>query len=91
MIAAVPRPPVDWFAISPSLILLGVAGACLLFAVLVPESARRMTSAATAAGGFVGAFVAAILLFLSAWPAAITERVTTGPPTSTTAAAGESK
>jgi NADH:ubiquinone oxidoreductase subunit 4 (subunit M) len=33
----------------------------------------------------------AILLFLSAWPAAITERVTTGPQTSTTAAAGESK
>jgi NADH-quinone oxidoreductase subunit N len=63
VIAAVPRPPVDWFAISPSLILLGVAGACLLFAVLVPESARRMTSAATTAGGFVGAFVAAILLY----------------------------
>jgi NADH-quinone oxidoreductase subunit N len=63
MIASVPRPPVDWFAISPSLILLGVAGACLLFAVLVPEAARRATAAATAAGGFVGAFVAAILLY----------------------------
>jgi len=63
VIASVPRPPVDWFAISPSLILLVVAGACLLFAVLVPEAARRTTAAATAAGGFVGAFVAAILLY----------------------------
>ncbi|MGE5273014.1 MAG: NADH-quinone oxidoreductase subunit N [Verrucomicrobiota bacterium] len=63
MIASVPRPPVDWFAISPSLILLGVAGACLLFAVLVPEAARRVTAATTAGGGFVGAFVAAILLY----------------------------
>ena len=63
MIASIPRPPVDWFAISPSLILLGVAGACLLFAVLVPEAARRATAAVTAAGGFAGAFVAAVLLY----------------------------
>jgi hypothetical protein len=28
MIAAVTRPPVDWFSISPSLILLVAAGAC---------------------------------------------------------------
>ena len=33
----------------------------------------------------------AILLFLSAWPAAITERVTTGSQTSASLAAGESK
>jgi NADH-quinone oxidoreductase subunit N len=63
MIAAVPRPPVDWFAISPSLILLIVAGACLMVAVLVPHAARRATAAATTAGGFVGAFVAAVLLY----------------------------
>ena len=63
MIAAVPRPPVDWFAISPSLILLIAAGACLMVAVLVPQAARRATAAATTAAGFVGALVAAILLY----------------------------
>jgi NADH-quinone oxidoreductase subunit N len=63
MIAAVPRPPVDWFAISPSLILLLAAGACLMVAVLVPGTARRATAATITAGGFVGAFVAAILLY----------------------------
>ena len=63
MIAAVPRPPVDWFAISPSLILLLAAGACLMVAVLVPDTARRATAATITAGGFVGAFVAAILLY----------------------------
>ena len=63
MIAAVARPPVDWFSISPSLILLIAAGACLMVAVLVPQAARRATAAATTAAGFVGAFVAAILLY----------------------------
>jgi len=61
--ASIPRPPVDWFAISPSLILLGVAGLCLLIAVLVPAAARKATAATATAGGFVGAFVAAILLY----------------------------
>jgi NADH-quinone oxidoreductase subunit N len=59
----VARPPVDWFAISPSLILLIAAGACLMVAVLVPQTARRATAAATTGGGFVGALVAAILLY----------------------------
>ena len=63
MIAAVTRPPVDWFSISPSLILLVAAGACLMVAVLVPQAARRVTAAAVAAGGFVGALIAAILLY----------------------------
>ena len=63
MIAAVSRPPVDWFSISPSLILLIAAGACLMVAVLVPQAARRATAAATTAAGFVGAFVAAVLLY----------------------------
>jgi len=63
MITAVARPPVDWFAISPSLILLIAAGACLMVAVLVPQAARRATAAATTAAGFVGAFVAAVLLY----------------------------
>jgi NADH-quinone oxidoreductase subunit N len=61
--AAVPRPPVDWFSISPSLILLIAAGACLMVAVLVPQAARRATAAATTAAGFAGALVAAILLY----------------------------
>jgi NADH-quinone oxidoreductase subunit N len=63
VIAAVARPPVDWFSISPSLILLIAAGGCLMVAVLVPQGARRATAAATTAGGFVGALVAAILLY----------------------------
>jgi len=63
VIAAVSRPPVDWFSISPSLILLIAAGACLMVAVLVPQAARRATAAATTAAGFVGAFVAAVLLY----------------------------
>jgi NADH-quinone oxidoreductase subunit N len=63
MTASVTAPPVDWFAISPSLILLGVAGICLMVAVLAPEAAKRTTSAVVTAGGFVGAFVAAVLLY----------------------------
>jgi len=63
VIAAVQRPPVDWFALSPSLILLGVAGICLMTAVLVPQAARRATAATVSAGGFLGAFVAGILLY----------------------------
>jgi NADH-quinone oxidoreductase subunit N len=63
MIAAIERPPVDWFAISPEFALLAVTGACLLVAVLVPEGARRATSALLAAGGFAGAFVAAAILY----------------------------
>jgi NADH-quinone oxidoreductase subunit N len=63
VIAAVQRPPVDWFALSPSLILLAVTGACLMIAVLAPQTARRAAAAATTAGGFVGSFVAAILLY----------------------------
>jgi NADH-quinone oxidoreductase subunit N len=63
MIASIPRPPVDWFAISPELILLGAAGICLMVAVLAPEATRRATAATVTAGGFVGAFVAAILLY----------------------------
>ncbi len=63
MIAAIPRPPVDWFALSPELALLGVSGLCLMVAVLVPEAARRATSAILAAGGFAGAFVTAAILY----------------------------
>lgn len=61
--ASIPRPPIDWFAISPSLVLLGVAGLCLMVAVLVPRVAQRATAATLAGGGFVGAFVAAALVY----------------------------
>jgi NADH-quinone oxidoreductase subunit N len=63
VIAAIARPPIDWFALSPELVLLGVAGICLMIAVLVPQAARRATAATITAGGFVGAFVTAILLY----------------------------
>ncbi|HKP17809.1 MAG TPA: NADH-quinone oxidoreductase subunit N [Gaiellaceae bacterium] len=63
MIAAIARPPVDWFALSPSLAPLAAAGLCLMVAVLVPQHARRATAATIAGGGFVGTFVAAALLY----------------------------
>jgi len=63
VIAAVPRPPVDWFAISPSLALLAAAGACMMVAVLVPQAARKAVAATVCAGGFVTAFVLAAVLY----------------------------
>jgi NADH-quinone oxidoreductase subunit N len=61
--SSITRPPIDWFAISPSLALLAAAGACLLVAVLVPKAGRRATAATICAGGFVAAFVLAVLVF----------------------------
>jgi NADH-quinone oxidoreductase subunit N len=63
VIAAIARPPVDWFALAPELALLGVAGLCMMVAVLVPEAARRAVSATLAFGGFVAAFVLAAVLY----------------------------
>jgi NADH-quinone oxidoreductase subunit N len=63
VIAAIDRPAVDWFALAPSLTLLGVGGICLLIAVLLPRAARRPTAAIVTAGGFVGAFVVGALLY----------------------------
>ena len=56
-------PHVDWFAISPSLALLAGGGVALLSAVLVPPWLRAPLAAFAAACGFIGAFVAAALLF----------------------------
>jgi NADH-quinone oxidoreductase subunit N len=56
-------PNVDWFAISPSLALLLGGGVALLSAVLVPPWLRAQLAAFAAACGFIGAFVAAALLF----------------------------
>jgi NADH-quinone oxidoreductase subunit N len=61
--AAIHRPPIDWFALSPSLVLLGVAGICLMAAVILPRPARTPFAAFATAGGYVGAFVAAALLY----------------------------
>ena len=60
---AIHRPPIDWFALSPSLALLGVAGLCLLIAVTLPRTWRKPAAAVATAGGYVGAFVAAALLY----------------------------
>jgi NADH-quinone oxidoreductase subunit N len=50
-----PTPNVDWFALSPSLVLLGASALCLLGAVFVPAGVRKPFSASIAALGFVGA------------------------------------
>ena len=63
MIAAIARPHVDWFALSPELVLLGVGGLCLMVAVLVPAAARRAVAATLTAGGSLGAFVVAAVLY----------------------------
>jgi NADH-quinone oxidoreductase subunit N len=55
--------PIDWFALSPELVLLGGAALCLLAAVLLPGRARKPTAAAVCLGSYVGAFVAAALLY----------------------------
>ncbi len=57
------KPSVDWFALSPELIMLGAAAVCLLAAVLLPPAWRRPLAAWTCALAFVAAGVAAALLF----------------------------
>ncbi len=57
------KPVVDWFALSPALALLGAAGLALLGSVLVPQRAVRVFSALVCALGFLGAGVAAGLLY----------------------------
>ena len=57
------KPTVDWFALSPELVMLGAAAVCLLGAVMSPGPWRRPFGAAVCALGFVGAGVAAALLF----------------------------
>ena len=56
-------PNVDWFAISPSLVLLAGGAVALLAAVLVPRWLRAPLAAFAVACSFAGAFVAAALLF----------------------------
>jgi NADH-quinone oxidoreductase subunit N len=57
------KPVVDWFALSPSLALLAAAGVALLGSVLIPQRAVRVFGAVVCALGFLGAGVAAGLLY----------------------------
>ncbi len=57
------KPPVDWLALAPELVLLGAASFALLDAVLVPERVRKPLAATVCAAGFAGALVAAGLLY----------------------------
>ena len=51
----IPHPHVDWFALSPSLALIGAAGLLLMVAVFVPRSGRKVVAAGTGFLAFVGA------------------------------------
>jgi NADH-quinone oxidoreductase subunit N len=57
------KPSVDWFALSPELILLGAAAVALLGAAFLPAAWRRGFAAAVCALGFAAALVASVLLF----------------------------
>jgi NADH-quinone oxidoreductase subunit N len=63
MLAAIPRPEVDWYALAPLVILLGGSCVCVLSAVMLPESWRLPAGALTAVGSFVGAGITAGFLF----------------------------
>jgi NADH-quinone oxidoreductase subunit N len=62
-LAAIATPEVDWYALAPLLVLLGGSCACVLAAVLLPESWKLPASAVIAVGCFVGAAIAAAVLF----------------------------
>src|SRR5690242_18362018 len=61
--ASIQTPHVDWFALSPSLALLGASALCLFTAVLVPDWLRRAFAATIAFAGFAVAAGFAIALF----------------------------
>jgi NADH-quinone oxidoreductase subunit N len=63
MIAAIPTPHVDWFALSAPLALLGAGTVDLFAAVLLPRRRRRGFAAFACLLGFAGAIVAAALLY----------------------------
>jgi NADH-quinone oxidoreductase subunit N len=56
------KPHVDWFALAPTLALLGASGLLLMVAVTVPARARRPVSAFLAFAGFVAAGIWAAFL-----------------------------
>jgi NADH-quinone oxidoreductase subunit N len=57
------KPHVDWFAISPSLALLGATALLMLAAVFGPKASRRAVSAVVCGAGFVTALVFAVLVY----------------------------
>jgi NADH-quinone oxidoreductase subunit N len=57
-------PHIDWFAITPILILLGASFVALLGAVLVPAAWRRAFAVSVAVAGSTGAIVTAIWLYV---------------------------
>src|SRR2546423_2143447 len=63
-IQVIQTPHVDWWAITPILVLLGASFVALLGAVLVPRTARRAFGAFVSAAGFVGALVTSIWLYV---------------------------
>jgi NADH-quinone oxidoreductase subunit N len=60
----IPTPHVDWFALSPELVLLGATGFALLGAVLIPRAGRRDFAALAAGLGFAFAFVFAVAVYV---------------------------
>jgi len=56
-------PTIDWAALAPELVLLAAAGVAMLFAVLVPKRVEKQLAAIVCALGFVGALIAAGVLF----------------------------
>jgi NADH-quinone oxidoreductase subunit N len=56
-------PHIDWFAISPALVLVAAGSMNMLVAVLVPRGDRRVVATIVCALGFLGALVAAAVLF----------------------------
>ncbi len=63
VLAQIETPTVDWLALSPALALLAASGLCLLGAVLVPASGRRIFSAFVCSTGFVVAAILAVRVF----------------------------
>jgi NADH-quinone oxidoreductase subunit N len=56
------KPHVDWFALAPALALLGASGLLLMVAVFTRRTIRKVVAAFVGFGGFVAAFVLAVLL-----------------------------
>jgi NADH-quinone oxidoreductase subunit N len=62
-LAAIATPPVDWYALTPLLVLLGGSFACVLAAVLLPDGWKLPAGAVIALGCFTGAGITAGFLF----------------------------
>jgi NADH-quinone oxidoreductase subunit N len=63
ILATLGHPPIDWFALAPTLTLLGAGAVNLFVAVFVPHGDRRVVASMAGLLGFAGALVAAALLY----------------------------